>query len=108
MIIFLNVLPLFIATYISAIYFRKQELYSAIALLIILVTILILSKFSILSSIVIIILGFLMAFTEWICVTKFNMWKYNYSYYQVPLWLPFAWSISIIFAYYIIEITKTM
>jgi len=99
-------LPFFIATFISAIYLRKTEMISATVLVIILLIILGLSKFSFKSSIAIVFIGFIMAFAEWICITRFNMWKYNYSQYQIPVWLPFAWSISIIFAYYIIEMSQ--
>ncbi len=99
----LQLLPLFIATYISAVYLRKKEILSAIALFVILITIIIISKFSVYESIIIIILGFIMAFAEWTCITYFNMWKYNYSQYTVPLWLPFAWSISMVFGYHFIK-----
>lgn len=99
-------LPFFIATFISAVYLRKTEMISAISLVIILLIILALFKFSFKSSIAIVLIGFIMAFVEFISITKFNMWKYNYSKYQIPVWLPFAWSISIIFAYYIIEMTQ--
>lgn len=98
--------PFFILTFISATYLRKQEMISAIVLVIILLSILALSKFSLMSSIIILCIGFIMAFTEWVCITRFDMWKYNYSNYQIPIWLPFAWSISIIFGYYCIEMTQ--
>jgi hypothetical protein len=94
--IFIN-LALFIMTFVIAVTFRKNEWIVAGLLALVLATLLVYNKFGAKKSAIIIAFGFIMATAEYVCIKLFNMWKYNYVNWVLPVWLPLGWSISGVF-----------
>jgi hypothetical protein len=81
----------YVATYLAAISFREHEYIVAGIHFAILIDLL--SHFSQSKSVFIVVFGALMACAEIVCVRYFDMWKYNNTKFDVPVWLPTAWSI---------------
>lgn len=85
---------IFMVTYVLSVYFRHKELF----------VLLIMSAAFIATSIgfgyhtatealVLLMYGGLMTMVEFSCVFFFDMWRYNFVNWSVPLWLPVGWSL---------------
>lgn len=90
-------ISLFIITFLVATILKKYESIVAILLTSILALLMYFNNLTSRQRIILIIFGVIMATTEYICIKYFDMWKYNFVYYDIPLWLPFAWSITGVF-----------
>jgi hypothetical protein len=84
---------LFISTYGAAIHFREQERLAAITMIAVFDTLTYFNRIPLDKSFRLIIFGFIMTYTE----KFYNIWYYNHVTGAVPLWLPFAWSITGLF-----------
>lgn len=90
--------PFFFATFITAITLRQNEELAALGILSLMFILVMIMQMTTLSVIVALGFGLMATCAEWVCVRMFDMWKYNYTKYDVPIWLPFAWSMAAIFA----------
>jgi hypothetical protein len=88
---------LFLSTYGAAIHFREQERLAAITMIAVFDTLTYFNRIPLHKSFRLIFFGFIMTYAEYICVKFYNIWYYNYVTGAVPLWLPFAWSITGLF-----------
>jgi purine-cytosine permease-like protein len=83
-------------TPVLAILLRKEESMLTFALLPILFAVL--YNRSLIHIALALILGFTMAFVEYVCI-QYGMWKYLQARSTIPTWLPILWSIVAVFMY---------
>lgn len=88
---------LFVLSYIIAllliIYLKKDEKTLMLYLGLLFGVVIYLTKYNMIIALVI---AFLFCIVEYICV-EHGVWKYNYVENNIPVWLIFAWSMSVVF-----------
>lgn len=94
-------IAIYFATCLTAMMLRKNEKLVALLHIILLLTLI--SCHSLQETFTALIAGIVLSSTEFICIKHFNMWKYNYTNYMIPIWLPFTWAIV---TFFIIDLSR--
>ena len=90
-------IALFFATLYSALYFYKNEALLTFILATYLATLIIINKFSPQVLTKIAIFTITLTISCILCV-NFGLFQFNRTQFVIPLWLPLAWAITMIFA----------
>lgn len=94
---------IYAATYISAVYFRREESLITILHAILLLILAYNSPSNIVKTAL--VAGPLMTFAEYICIKNHGMWYYNNTAGTIPYWLIFTWTLV---AFFIIDVYRFM